>query len=145
MSLLADLATHQKGLRLPFSRKIVQALLRFDADVITAHPKAGHLVAILAVLFYNLSGQCGLAQRCGVAEDAMMASLKLLCLTTDPQLLQGLLKAMERFQSKVGMNWKQVCQTGVAYDLETALGEPGLARVRQVFVVAHRKSLADLI
>ena len=91
LSLLAEVSRRSQKIRLPFTRKIVLALLTFDASI-----QHGKIITILAVLLENLVRQ-GSAVRKLMVEREVLDGLLLLTSRVDELFtLRILIKAIKQ-------------------------------------------------
>lgn len=99
LSLLAEIVRQHQEVKLPFTRKIVLALLTFDLESFDQSEEGQQLLAILAVLLGNLAKQGKLVMRLKVEHQLNEGILQLLSKTNHIFALQILLKALKILQS----------------------------------------------
>jgi hypothetical protein len=66
MSLLAEITRRNDKIKLPFTRKIVLAMLNFDETIIKESIYGSQIINILAVLLANFSKQGKMPVKLGV-------------------------------------------------------------------------------
>lgn len=67
LSLLAEIIRKERVVKLPFTRKIVQALLSFDIDALSKSVRGEKIKVIISLLLENISKQGKLAVKLRVA------------------------------------------------------------------------------
>lgn len=149
MSLMAELARKDQKIRLPFTRKIVLALLSFDSSTLKQSSHSCQLIKILAVLLENLARQGRTAVKLGV-QDQMMSGLLLLTSRVDELFtLRILLRAIRQLTitAALPLTTDLLEKEGVTAGLRDHFGDEVALRVRVLVCHAGKKeqTLKDLI
>lgn len=76
LSVIAELLRHNPKFYYPFTRKFLITLFSIDASVLEQSPLKSHILAILSVIFENLSRQSKLVSKYGMQESLKKAVLE---------------------------------------------------------------------
>jgi hypothetical protein len=94
LSLLAEIVRQNPAAKLPFTRKIVLALLTFDLESVGSAAGGQQVIAILATLLANQAAQPKLMLRLNVHHELKLALLQLLAKAQTPTTLRLLLQSL---------------------------------------------------
>ena len=154
LSLLAEIARRQQKVRLPFTRKIVQALLSFDCHLLTNSHYGQQIITILAVLLENLARQGRAAAKLAVHHETKNGLLLLMGKADELSALQILLRAIKQLVDSTGLSIsaEELEERGVAAAMRCTWGDLAAARLKVHLcrlsskrAGAHGKTLKDLI
>jgi hypothetical protein len=104
MSLMAEISRKSEKIKLPFTRKIVLAMLSFDENCLKESAYGPQIIKILAVLLENLTKQGKAAVKFGVESQLKNGLLLLISRVDELFTLQILLRTIKNLLLTTNLN-----------------------------------------
>jgi hypothetical protein len=149
LSLMAELARRREGIKLPFTKNIVLAMLSFDSTTLKQSPFSDQVIRILAVLLENLCRQGRTAGKLGVEGEVANGLLLLTSRVDELFTLRILIRAIRQLPRPITKG--EVEKSGVISGLSDNFGEEVALRVKTMLrgggsvKKEGHKTLKDLI